>query len=177
MRFFDLASQAASYMLGGLVLVLALIVMATSTSVADLTTWAWDILGLAFSGMLGGLIFLSLLCWVRVNKAERLGDDEKIWLTAGVQSANGIATLALTYTLLGISLGVGTLAEQPLTPDTVQEVIRSLTASFSLAFMTSVIGLPTSAVLRSMLLVSEAKKRNSGAGRPAAVPPSEGAEA
>jgi hypothetical protein len=59
----------------------------------------------------------------------------------------------------------------------VQEVIRSLTASFSLAFMTSVIGLPTSAVLRSMLLVSEAKKRNSGAGRPAAVPPSEGAEA
>ena len=160
MRALDIASQAASYMLGAIVVVLALIVMATSTSLTDITTWAWDILGLAFSGILGGLIFISLFCWVRIHKAAAYGPDEKVWLIAGVQAANGIATLALTYTLLGIALGIGTLAGQPLTPQTVQEVIRGLTENFSLAFMTSVIGLPTAAVLRSLLLVTEARIRN-----------------
>jgi len=67
--------------------------------------------------------------------------------------------LALTYTLLGISLGIGGLAEQTLTPDTVQEVIRSLTAKFSLAFLTTVIGLPTAALLRAILMVSYTKNR------------------
>ena len=160
MRALDSASQAASYMLGGIVVVLALIVMATSTSVTDITAWAWDVLGLAFSGLLGGLVFTSLFCWVQINRAPAGAPDENVWLTAGVQAANGIATLALTYTLLGISLGIGTLAGQPLTPQTVQEVIRGLTENFSLAFMTSVIGLPTAAVLRSLLLVTHARNRS-----------------
>ena len=39
---------------------------------------------------------------------------------------------------------------------TVQEVIRGLTERFSLAFMTTVIGLPTSALLRALLSISGA---------------------
>tara|TARA_B100000683_G_scaffold220295_1_gene217084 strand:- start:1019 stop:1255 length:237 start_codon:yes stop_codon:yes gene_type:complete len=71
-----------------------------------------------------------------------------------MQTANGVTTLALTFTLLGISLGIGGLAEQNLTPETVQTVIRDLTANFSLAFMTTVVGLPMSAILRALLVVS-----------------------
>jgi hypothetical protein len=73
-----------------------------------------------------------------------------------LHAANGIATLALTYTLFGISLGIGDLAGQNLTPDTVQAVIRGLTERFSLAFMTTVIGLPTSALLRALLSITAA---------------------
>ena len=76
------------------------------------------------------------------------------WFETGVQSANAIATLALTYTLLGISLGIGGLAGQELNPTTIPSIIKNLTEHFSMAFMTTVIGLPVAAVLRSTLLVT-----------------------
>ena len=59
--------------------------------------------------------------------------------------------------MLGISLGIGTLAEEQLTPDTVQAVVKNLTKHFSLAFMTTVVGLPCSAILRSLIQITEAK--------------------
>jgi hypothetical protein len=93
---------------------------------------------------------------------RRVRDDDEaadFWLITGVQLAGGVATLALTYTLFGISLGIGSLAGQGLTPETVQGVIRDLTASFSLAFMTTVVGLPLSAVLRTTLVVVHGKQR------------------
>jgi len=68
-------------------------------------------------------------------------------------------TLALTYTLLGISLGIGTLAGQELTPETVRGVIQDLTANFSRAFLTTVIGLPVSAALRAVLVVTHGRRR------------------
>jgi hypothetical protein len=39
----------------------------------------------------------------------------------------------------------------------VQAVIRDLTANFSLAFMTTVVGLPVSACLRALLVISAKK--------------------
>ncbi len=150
------ASQAVSYMLGGLVIALALGVMTTSVSAAEITAWAWDVLGFAFAALLGGLVFTALLCWVKVRQLKASGVAHGTWMVAGIQAANGVATLALTYTLLGISLGIGGLAGQQLTPDTIQDVIGSLTENFSMAFMTTVVGLPTSALLRSLLLVADA---------------------
>ncbi len=152
------ASQAVSYMLGGLVIALALGVMTTSVSAAEITAWAWDVLGFAFAALLGGLVFVALLCWVKVRQLKATGAEYGAWMVAGIQAANGVATLALTYTLLGISLGIGGLAGQQLTPDTIQGVIGSLTENFSMAFMTTVIGLPTSALLRGLLLVADAGK-------------------
>ena len=152
------ASQAISYLLGGLVIALALAVMTTSVSAVEITALAWDILGLAFALLLGSLVFIALLCWVRMRQLRVAGDEYRPWLVAGIQAANGVATLALTYTLLGISLGIGSLAGQQLTPETIQEVIKSLTENFSMAFMTTVVGLPTSALLRSILLVADARK-------------------
>jgi hypothetical protein len=45
-----------------------------------------------------------------------------------------------------------------LSPETVRVVIREMTANFSLAFMTTVVGLPVSAVLRSILMIGMARR-------------------
>ena len=74
-----------------------------------------------------------------------------------MHAANGVATLGLTYTLLGISLGIAALSQQQLTPHTVQDVIAQLTRHFSMAFLTSVVGVPTAAALRAMIMVTETR--------------------
>jgi len=103
------------------------------------------------------LTFAALYAWVQMCEQQV---QNKVWLEAGLQAANGVSILALTYTLLGISLGIGGLANQELTPETVQVVIRGLTTKFSLAFLTTVIGLPLSAVLRTLLLVTHARRQD-----------------
>jgi len=76
-----------------------------------------------------------------------------VWHEVGQQSASGIATLALTFTLLGISLGIESLSQQNLNPQTINTVIQALTKHFSTAFMTTVLGLPTAHLIRSILSV------------------------
>ncbi|MBE0529636.1 MAG: hypothetical protein IH626_02345 [Rhodospirillales bacterium] len=148
----DTGSRAAALMLGGVTLGLAGVVMATSWTTGDVATWAQRVFGATFIALCTGLIFTSIFCWLRLRQT-----GVKVWLEAGLQSATGVATLALTYTLLGISLGVGSLATQELAPETVRVVIRELTENFSLAFLTTVVGLPVSAILRTLLLVTNAK--------------------
>ena len=149
------ASQASSLLIGGLIILTGVTILSTGTPASEVAGWAWEVLGLTFIALLASLVFTCLLCWLKVRHAEAW--EREPWLVGGVQAANGIATIALTYTLLGISLGIGGLAGQELTPDTVQGVIQDLTKSFSMAFMTTVIGLPTSAALRALLLVAGAR--------------------
>jgi hypothetical protein len=103
---------------------------------------------------------VTLLAWVKITQLRQDDDTYQAWLTTGVQAANGVATLALTYTLLGISLGIGGLAGKELTPETIQGIIQGLTGNFSMAFMTTVIGLPASALLRALLLVTDARAQS-----------------
>ncbi len=154
---FETGSRAVSYLLGGMAVALAVAALFTSASAAEITSWAHDVLGWSFVALLGSLVFVALFAWSRMI-SDDAGDD--VWPEIGIQAANGVMTLALTYTLLGISLGIGSLAGQDLTPDTVQTVIRKMTANFSLAFMTTVVGLPVSAALRSLLIVTLARNRN-----------------
>ena len=159
----DSTSRAVSYLMGGFALALAVAVLMTSNSVTDIANWAREVLGWSFVVMLTSLVFLSLYSWVRMLQMKGSGDE--VWFEAGVQAANGVTTLALTFTLLGISLGIGTLAGQELTPETIQPVIRKMTANFSLAFMTTVVGLPVSALLRSLIIVTHAHNRSAVPGR------------
>lgn len=154
-HFVDTGSRAVSVMLGGLVLVLAGAVTTTTMTPTDIAARAQEVFGITFIGLMAGLVLTALYCWAMAARSP----DSRFWTEAGLQAANGIATLALTYTLLGISLGIGTLAEQELTPETVRLVIRGLTSQFSLAFMTTVVGLPTAAVLRTLLVVTHARRR------------------
>lgn len=154
--------QALSLMLGGVVIGLASFVMFTGQSSAAAVEWAFEVLGLPFLLLLASLVFAGLLCLVKLLATRAIPDSNKRdaqrtkWLQAGLQSCNGIATLALTFTLLGISLGIGRLSDGGLSPENINSVIADLTAYFSLAFMTSVIGLPLSAAMRTALIVGNA---------------------
>ena len=152
-------SQAASYLLGGLVLATAVAVTIVSHDVSAITGWAIDVLGVGFLALLASLIFVTLFSLIRMNNAADDPAYRDYWYAVSLQAANGVTTLALTFTLLGISLGIGSLAGQDLAPETVQGVIRDLTANFSLAFMTTVVGLPVSAGLRALLVVNHTKPK------------------
>ena len=153
--------QALSLMLGGVVIGLASFVMFTGQSSATAVEWAFEVLGLPFLLLLASLVFAGLLCLVKLLATRAIPDSNKRdaqrtkWLQAGLQSCNGIATLALTLPC-SISLGIGRLSDGGLSPENINSVIADLTAHFSLAFMTSVIGLPLSAAMRTALIVGNA---------------------
>jgi len=96
------------------------------------------------------LVLAGMAGCATLNLARK---DGHVWYELGQQSATGIATLALTFTLLGISLGIESLSRQTLSPETVQPVIQELTRHFSTAFLTTIVGLPTANLLRATLAV------------------------
>ena len=144
-------------MLGVTVILLAISVIFTAKPLPEVTDWLKDVLGYSFLGLTGILVFVVFFCWIKLISEEK-GNFE-VWMISGIQAANGIMTLALTFTLLGISLGIASLSDKALTPETVQPAIQEMTTNFSLAFMTTVIGLPLSAVLRGLLIVTDARQR------------------
>jgi len=149
------AGRALSILLGVSVIALALSSYGTAAPPADVLDWMWRTLGAAYIGLLLLLAGAAVFCWVSMMGGNR---RRELWLQAGLQAAGAIATVSLTFTLLGISLGIGSLAEAELTPDTVQGVIADLTDKFSLAFFTTVLGLPVSVALRALLLITHAAR-------------------
>ena len=147
-------SEAFSYLAGVTVIIIAISAAYASGSASTVIGWTLEHLGFGFLALLSILVFITLFSLIRLKAAGSDSARRQLWYSVGMQTANGVTTLALTFTLLGISLGIGGLAEQNLTPETVQTVIRDLTANFSLAFMTTVVGLPMSAILRALLVVS-----------------------
>jgi len=156
LAFLDSGNQTLSYYLGVLVLGLTVAAILDLQQPGEIIAWALRVLGITFLVLLSALILAAVYSWVRLTRPGVLLEQRQAWQEVGMHAANGIATLGLTYTLFGISLGIGEMAGQDLTPDTVQGVIRGLTERFSLAFMTTVIGLPTSALLRALLSISGA---------------------
>ena len=148
-------SEAFSYLAGFTVIVFAVSTAFAAGNVSTVLEWTTKNLGVGFVALLAMLVFTTFFSLLRLKSAAPNNERRQFWYAVGMQAANGVTTLALTFTLLGISLGIGGLADQNLTPETVQSVIRDLTANFSLAFMTTVIGLPLSAVLRALLVISQ----------------------
>ena len=156
---FGLMMQALSLFLGLLVITIGLTTFITGIAPAQILGWGIDMLGSTFLLLLSVLVITAIFCCVRLIGSARDAPSDlerQKWLQAGLQACNGIATLALTFTLLGISLGIGQLSHSSLTPDSIDKVIMSLTDDFSMAFLTSVIGLPLSAILRTGLIVLNA---------------------
>ena len=153
------SSRSLSLLLGAAIITLAFTAAWTDFGVGDIASWVLRVLGVAFVAILTALIFAALLCWVRLIDCRRESNQARaeMWLESGLHAANGVSTIALTFTLLGISLGIGTLADQELNPETVQIIIRGLTEHFSLAFMTTVVGLPTAAILRALLAITDGR--------------------
>ena len=139
------ASNVIGLFFGTGIILLALASYLTQMSVVDLMSWLQKVFSWSF------VLIFSVLCSISVVAGASIqkGKNNDFLYEVGLHAASGISTLALTFTLLGISLGIGTLAEQPLTPDSVNGLIGELTKQFSMAFMTTVVGLPSSAILRA----------------------------
>ena len=154
-----IGGRALSVMLGSVVILMAGLSLSNDLAATDIFTWSIDVLGFGFITLTMLLVFVSVFSSLKIfeTKGQVATDNidayRRKWMLSGLQACNGIATIALTFTLLGISLGIGSLSNGGLTPDTVNDIIADLTNHFSMAFMTSVIGLPLSAVLRTMLIL------------------------
>ena len=148
---FNQSSQAISVFLGCILISLVFFVYFTENEPFEVFNMATSILGSTFILLISLLTFFSIICITNVINLNF--NEKKLWFETGIQLSNLISTIALTYTLLGISLGIGELSSSKLDVDTINETISRLTEQFSMAFMTSVVGLPLSGVLRSILII------------------------
>ena len=155
-------AKAMSILLGFTTIGLAIAVATTGQKLGELIVFSEKVFSGVFVIAFFGLLYTAVLALTKIHGQPADGLGVRPWFETGVQSANAIATLALTYTLLGISLGIGSLSGHELNPTTIPNIIKNLTEHFSMAFMTTVIGLPVSSVLRSALLVafSRAEERS-----------------
>lgn len=149
-----LVSNTIGTIIGSLAIIFALISFITKMEISDIIAWMERYFGVTFSVLFASLVIVSVYAIMKVSKKQKA----VFWAQVGSQAANGISTLALTFTLLGISLGIGALAEQSLTPQNVNKIITILTTQFSMAFMTTVVGLPSSTALRAWLAILLAKQ-------------------
>ena len=148
-------NQSIRIFLGVIVLVLVISVISTTLNAKEVLLWANQVFGLSFLILFSVIVLAFFFCIIKFHNTKMAQKEADVWLEAGLHCANGIATLAITYTLLGISLGIGSLADQDLTPQTIHRVIGELTKHFSMAFLTTVLGLPTSSILRAVLLITK----------------------
>lgn len=148
--------QVATYLVGLTVITLAAAVYITHLDLDAIFGWLNEVFGVGFAICYVALVSVALMSGINMVHSQ----SAQFWYEAGMQSANAVATLALTFTLLGISLGIGSLSSQELTPDTVQDVIKQLTRHFSTAFMTTVVGLPTSSALRAFIALRIAAQQS-----------------
>jgi hypothetical protein len=139
--------------IGVLVISLALVSYFTELPLSDLFAWIERFFSSVFMIIYSLLVALGIYAITQLTQAQYAN----YWQEVGQQAGNAIATLALTFTLLGISLGIGTLAEQPLSPENVQLLVSGLTKQFSMAFMTTVIGLPTATIIRALISIKYQK--------------------
>lgn len=167
-----LGGRAIAVMLGSVVILMAGLSFSNDLAAADIFIWSIDVLGFGFITLTMLLVLVSVFSSLKIYEtkgqvaSDHIDAFRRKWMLSGLQACNGIATIALTFTLLGISLGIGSLSDGGLTPETVNDIIADLTNHFSMAFMTSVIGLPLSAVLRTMLILINTTTINSDAPAP-----------
>ena len=135
--------------LGIFIILLAVATHIWSLNVVTVFEWIERSFGPLFLSVYGTLVALGAVAIIQIKSSPR----GEVWFEVGTQAAGGIATLSLTFTLLGISLGIESLSQQPLSPETIGKVIQTLTKHFSTAFLTTILGLPTANLIRSILSV------------------------
>ena len=145
LHLIKLLGKGTFLLIGLSIVALAGLSYVTNMPLPALLQWAQAVFGWSFALLFSGLTVTGVIASQKLRK----GRNPSYWYEVGQQAANGISTLALTFTLLGISLGIGSLSEQPLSPDNIQAIISNLTQQFSTAFMTTVVGLPAASLIRA----------------------------
>ena len=152
------SSQALSILLGSIIILLLFYVSISDFEPFYIYNWVTTVLGYTFLSIVLFLTLFSIVCILNICNTKQ--GEKKFWFETGCQLSNLISTIALTYTLLGISLGIGELSSSNLNVETINQTISQLTKQFSMAFMTSVIGLPLSGIFRSILVICYEYSKN-----------------
>ena len=134
-------SESISWFIGSVAIMFFVYMMVTGQNPDMLINWGVSTLGLLFIVIFITQLILTLFCLVQLNQTEI--QNRRYWFEFGLQVSNSISTIALTFTLFGISMGIGELSTSNLDISTINKTISKLTEQFSMAFMTSVVGLPT----------------------------------
>jgi ABC-type proline/glycine betaine transport system permease subunit len=151
--------KSAAVITGFVIIALAFISWYSAMPPVAMFAWLQKMFGAAFVFAYGALVLTAVLAIARIQQGST-ANSNKYWHELAQHASSGVATLALTFTLLGISLGIGSLAEQELSPDTVNEIIGNLTQHFATAFMTTVVGLPSAALLRAWASLRYIRQQN-----------------
>ncbi len=146
-KSFGSKKQIIMPVIGIFIISLAAVSFVTKLPISEIFVWLDRLFSTAFISIYTLFVVLGIYAIVQLKEPKYAN----YWQEVGLQVGNAIATLALTFTLLGISLGIGTLSEQPLNPQNVQLIVSGLTKQFSMAFMTTVIGLPTATIIRALI--------------------------
>ena len=136
-------------LLGCIIIILACLQLVSHINLNDFFTKVIELFSTSFVVIYCCLVVFSFIAISKIQPNHY----KDYWSEIGLQLANAMSALALTFTLLGISLGIGSLSGQALTPDNIQLLIEQLTQHFSMAFMTTVVGLPTSIIIRATVSV------------------------
>ena len=152
--------KTLGYGLGGLIIIMALAVYLTQMEISGILAWVEQVFSISFISVYLLLMATGLYAGVQISRDEQLD----YWVEIGQQAAGGVATLALTFTLLGLSLGIGSLADKDISPDTISMIIQGLTSHFSTAFMTTVVGLPSANALRAFIAITGARVKEQRTG-------------
>lgn len=140
------------------VILLAIASFTTQTSALDLIGYIQKVFSVSFVSIYLPLMATGFVATYKIIRNDTTLKEKEFFLEVSHQIANAISTLSLTYTLLGISLGIGSLSQQELSPETVNSIISELTGQFSMAFMTTVVGLPSATLIRALASISMAKR-------------------
>lgn len=141
------------------VIMLAVASFITQTSASDLIAYVQQVFSVSFICIYLPLMVTGFISNYKIMRTDTSFEQKQFYLEVSQQIANAISTLSLTFTLLGISLGIGSLSQQELSPSTVNGIISELTGQFSMAFMTTVVGLPSATLIRAFASISMAKHR------------------
>ncbi len=160
----ETVGRASACLLAVLVGAATLVALAAPITPAAALGLAVDRLGPGFITVLLLLVLAVLVAGLSMADAAEPG-RLLFWRDVGFYAAGGIATVALTWTLFGISLGIGSLAETELAPATIEAVIAELTRHFGMAFLTTIIGLPLATLLRAVVGLYATRRQRSLGGR------------
>ena len=100
------------------------------------------------------VLALCFVCFLAINLMQKHKDNalcvERYFLL-GPHAANGVATISLVFTLIGICSGIGIIGQ--VTSDGSQSLpsLADMSTRFQQAFATTIIGLPLAAFLRYVL--------------------------
>lgn len=169
-RLFETFWHAFAYLIGVGVIATAIAHGASGKSSAEILAWFLHENGISFTVLFLVLLQIALMGWVRVEELPPGSRAYHLWLDAGLNAAAALGVVSLAYKLVGIGLGINSLAEHPLNADNVQTIMMELTRNFSMAFMTTVFGLVTSSCLRILLVMAHSRRTREKETEPASKP-------